>query len=137
MNNKAIDRLHNQMIHLRKAIEKAKTEGRNDIPKVIQWPRNCCAAAYPLLYLQELGYENIVKHVADTSNLDENRPDHLWLEIDGVIIDLTADQFDKSLPGVIVASKSDWHASLTEKPASAGWATHGYLDGYAKLKAYL
>lgn len=46
---------------------------------------------------------------------------HAWLEVDGLIVDITADQF--GLPPVIVAAASEWHSQLVEvsrRPWSVG-----------------
>lgn len=41
-----------------------------------------------------------------------NRRSHAWLEGEGLIVDITADQFDEVTERVIVAEHSDWHATF-------------------------
>lgn len=41
---------------------------------------------------------------------DDTDASHAWLEVGGFIVDITADQFGKE--PVIVAKRSDWHATL-------------------------
>lgn len=43
---------------------------------------------------------------------DNSRGSHAWLQLNGVIVDITADQFPDFNAKVIVTTKSDWHESL-------------------------
>lgn len=78
------------------------------------FPRGCCGPTSELLgrCLIELGFAN-VKYIA------AERPDHTgshaWIDVDGVIVDITADQFGE--PGVIVSRVSPWHAQWCTEPA--------------------
>ena len=40
------------------------------------------------------------------------RHSHAWLEADGVIVDITADQFPEVDDKIIVTSHSDWHGTF-------------------------
>ena len=42
----------------------------------------------------------------------KDRQTHAWLEMDGVIIDITADQFDDSSTGVMVTTDPTWHSQF-------------------------
>jgi len=39
---------------------------------------------------------------------------HAWLEADGVIIDITADQFPEMTEKVVVSTRSEWHATFEQ-----------------------
>jgi hypothetical protein len=39
---------------------------------------------------------------------------HVWLSIDGYNIDISADQFDKALPPVLITRSGGWHDSYAE-----------------------
>ena len=39
---------------------------------------------------------------------------HAWLELDGLIIDVTASQFDPELPEAFVSSDRTWHLRFTD-----------------------
>jgi hypothetical protein len=51
-----------------------------------------------------------------------NRPDgkdgkHEWLEVDGIIVDITSDQFEgRNRFAVVVSRNSSWHAELNGRP---------------------
>lgn len=40
------------------------------------------------------------------------RASHAWLEVSGMIVDVTADQFDQRLPRVIVTRDRTWHSQF-------------------------
>src|SRR5215467_5971474 len=40
---------------------------------------------------------------------------HAWLVADGVIVDITADQFDDMSERVIVAARSQWHETFEQE----------------------
>jgi hypothetical protein len=76
------------------------------------FPSGACADASLLLakYLQEKG-EGKAEYV---SGNDGNQT-HAWLELDGIIIDITADQFNRSIDPVIVSTNSTWHQSFEDR----------------------
>jgi hypothetical protein len=40
---------------------------------------------------------------------------HAWLRADGVIVDITADQFDDMPESIIVAPRSPWHGTFEQR----------------------
>ena len=109
---------------MRAALEEAKA----DLPgtNLKQFPKDCCDHASRLLLLHfedngvnVNGFEWIV---ADLTGDDLQR--HVWLESNGIIVDITADQFAGRYPiklePVIVARHSVWHAGLNVKRESPG-----------------
>lgn len=51
---------------------------------------------------------------ADGAPQHEQSRSHAWLERDGVIVDITADQFDEGLPPVLVVEVSVWHDAFAD-----------------------
>jgi hypothetical protein len=76
------------------------------------FPSGACADASLLLakYLQEKG-EGKAEYV---SGNDGNQT-HAWLELDSIIIDITADQFNRSIDPVIVSTNSTWHQRFEDR----------------------
>ena len=74
------------------------------------FPFGSCGDASILLaqYLIDEGFDTPT-YVSAQLNLRDRNPGHAWLELDGVIIDITADGFDPKAPEVIVAENSEWH----------------------------
>ena|SRR5215204_3097983 len=79
------------------------------------FPSGACADASLLLskYLQEKG-EGKAEYVSGT---DGNQT-HAWLELDGILIDITADQFNSSIDPVIVSTNSTWHERFEDRSRS-------------------
>ncbi len=78
------------------------------------FPNGACGDASYLLakYLEENGCGQF-DYV-----LGERRPDfqsHAWLEKDGQIIDITADQFDGVTEGILVTTDHKWHDQFEEE----------------------
>ncbi len=81
------------------------------------FPSECCHHACTLLgiFLFEHGVENLQKIVGDCP--DDANGQHLWIEVDGVIVDITAYQFAGILERVIVKRISKWHSALNGCPS--------------------
>jgi hypothetical protein len=89
----------------RRAIERSNP-ATSSLATLREFPRGACADASLLLakYLQVNGCGQSV------FVLGERRGDrHAWLQLEGVTVDITADQFDDQEAGVIVAAESPWH----------------------------
>ncbi len=115
MANKIVE-IEKLATHFRKAIERAD---RNKLPITFEkFPRGSCGDAVILLgaYLIDAGIAPL--KCVSTGNTDGS---HAWLESDGVVIDITADQFDASLLKVIVVQKSRWHEQFD-------CTVHNYAD---------
>ena len=76
------------------------------------FPRDCCdwASEILVLYLNEKSYRNmrLVTGCRTTGSIDT--PRHTWVEVDGIIVDVTAWQF-KDMKGkeITVSNESKWH----------------------------
>jgi hypothetical protein len=66
------------------------------------FPRGCCRDA-SLLLNEFLMSNNLPKSLYCSKEVGE-LPSHGWLELDGYIMDITADQFDHSIAKVLVTS---------------------------------
>jgi hypothetical protein len=79
------------------------------------FPAGSCGDATPLLgtyFIEEgLGTFTYVLGERAADNIN-GRHSHAWLEADGVIVDITADQFVENDQKVIVTGHSDWHATF-------------------------
>jgi hypothetical protein len=77
------------------------------------FPRGACGGAVDIM-----GQYVIETFGLDTKYVTGYLPDgssHAWIVVNGIIVDITADQFGED--PVIVTRKSDWHAKLrTESP---------------------
>ncbi|MCY1354258.1 hypothetical protein D9M68_393490 [compost metagenome] len=74
------------------------------------YPFSCCEFASLLLgrYLHE-EHDAIAINVV-TGELKENTDQrHIWLKIKTHNVDLTANQFDKALPEVLITRRGGWH----------------------------
>ncbi len=74
------------------------------------FPTGSCGSASRLLaqYLIDGGLDAPNYVVGDIVEPTKSRS-HAWLELDGVVIDITADGFDPDMPKVVVTKGSSWH----------------------------
>ncbi len=104
------------------------------------FPKQCCDVASLLLAyrLRDLGFQNIERCFG---YLDGES--HVWLQVNGWIIDITANQFPSVGDPVIVAriDHSPWHAKIRlqeREPAYSLPAVRGEYDrAYAWIKGWL
>ena len=93
----------------RRAIELSKDRlGRH----FNEFPRGCCGDASELLaaYLKDCG----LGEFSYVSGWDaQGELSHAWLELDGLVIDITADQFEGEYRATIVELYSDWHKKFS------------------------
>ncbi|HJV36723.1 hypothetical protein [Geomonas sp.] len=82
------------------------------LPTLRDFPRGACGDASLLLakYLQvqRCGLAHYV--LGGRAGLP-----HAWLQLHGFVVDITADQFDDQVAGVIVSADSSWHCSFHGK----------------------
>lgn len=93
----------------RAALDGQKTE--RVLPShMIRFPVCCCGVISELLgeYLSAAGVSST--YVVGTNP----SASHAWLEVDGLVVDLTADQFT-GRPPVFVDIKDDWYLDWTEQ----------------------
>ena len=99
---------YNQMVEectkFRLAVEECKDNIGIDWFK--DFPLGCCqdASLMLALYLHRKGFG-----VAELVSGSKGRNSHAWLELDGLIIDITADQFKEGKEKVIISKKSEFH----------------------------
>jgi hypothetical protein len=130
MTRAELDKLRRFVKRLRTAIDRARDEYEfpDDLPFINHWPRNCCDAPYLFLMLHELGHRGLTRKTADVSHYGDDFGKHVWIVLDEITIDITADQFPDVSDKVIVSRRSEWHDALTvmeERP----WA----LDSQEEL----
>lgn len=75
-----------------------------------RFPNGSCGDAALLLgrFLREHG-AGAVRYVLGTRRLGDSWSSHAWLNVDGLTVDITADQFDDMDEAVIAAAMSPWH----------------------------
>jgi hypothetical protein len=78
-----------------------------------EFPMGSCGDASLLLgkYLDEMGLGQF-----DYVCGELGRQSHAWLEKDGIIVDITADQFDGVVEEIIVTDNNDFHKDLRKIP---------------------
>jgi hypothetical protein len=94
------------------------------------FPRGSCGDATDLLgtYLRERGAGKFYYVLGEKhqSECDGGYLSHAWLERDGVITDITADQFPEISEPVIVTTDSPWHRTFTaRRPRNADFRAAG------------
>ena len=83
------------------------------------FPRGSCGDAAPLLgtYLIEQGLCEFQYMLGDYGKrTDINWSSHAWLQLDNLVVDITADQFPEITEKVIVQDFSKWHTKLNGVP---------------------
>lgn len=77
-----------------------------------RFPRGCCGDTASLLaaYFKDCGWESF-SYISGIRNADGIS--HAWLGKDELLIDITADQFDHSLPSVMVTHDWTWHRQFS------------------------
>ncbi len=86
-----------------------------------EFPMGSCGDASLLLgkYLDEMGLGQF-----DYVCGELGRQSHAWLEKDGIIVDITADQFDGVVEEIIVTDNNDFHKRFEED------SRHPYIDSF-------
>ena len=80
---------------------------------IADFPRGVCGAVCFLLghYLIENGFPGS-EYVNGFRAVD--RQSHAWIETDGVIVDITADQFLEIADGVVVSTDKSWYEQFSD-----------------------
>lgn len=117
--------------------ELEKQKGLDQLPSHLKnFPRGCCGVVSELLgdYLSlQLGLE--VNYVCG----EKDGGSHAWIECDGVVIDITSDQFE-GRPPVYIAAGDSWYSSWQEEsrhPAVHHPGAWTYREERAVLRAVL
>lgn len=142
MDNTAIVQL---AVAMRAAIEAIPISTLPDCMK--NFPQGCCGDTSLLLgaYLVDCGHEGFEYVCGERgSRADDTWTSHAWLVRDGLIVDITADQFSDAPRGVVVNAESVWHEqfAVTSKSVSDfrlwhGPGTHHLRSMYSELKPIL
>lgn len=109
-----VEKIRKYAIRLRAAIDRVKNEhpeGRK-LPFISHWPLNCCDSPFVFLMLYEMGYRGMIRKCASVSHYGKEFGKHVWIEVNGIDVDITADQFPDISDKVIVSRNSAWHSSL-------------------------
>ncbi|MEE2602551.1 MAG: hypothetical protein VX595_05740 [Pseudomonadota bacterium] len=105
---------------------------------ISQFPSGCCGDASQTLatYLHsELGIVCDYVH-GEKGGKNNEIGSHAWLEIEGIVIDITADQFNDrgyNLHNVYVGPKTDWYESFETSVTKDG--RHTSLSDKGSLEA--
>ncbi len=86
-----------------------------------EFPMGSCGDASLLLgkYIDEMGFGQF-----DYVCGEHGRQSHAWLEKDGIIVDITADQFVGVTEAIIVTDNNDFHKRFEED------SRHPYIDSF-------
>jgi hypothetical protein len=88
---------------------RAAIEADQDLPSPMAgFPSGACGDTSELLgqYLQDCGFGTWMYVMGFR---DSDSWTHAWLEADGVIVDITSDQFDDVTSAVVVTHDRQWH----------------------------
>jgi len=108
------ERLFREASRVRKAIEELPQELRPHNFDI--FPNGCCGDTCLILgiYLHEVCEFPVLDYVtgARRSRADNALMSHAWLQLDAVIVDITADQFRDGPGPVLVTESSLWHGEF-------------------------
>ena len=79
------------------------------------FPRGACGDASLILgaYLADNGFPHFVYVTGERGSHEAGTwSSHAWLEADGLVADITADQFQDAPSKIVVAASSPWHQCL-------------------------
>lgn len=80
-------------------------------PGFNNFPSGCCGDISDILaeYLRSKGVDSTEYVCGKTKNIAS----HAWIEVDGLVIDFTAQQFEGVNDPIIVSYPSQWHSKFT------------------------
>lgn len=98
-----------EVLQVARRVRAALESGDYARPGLRSFPRGACGDASRLLglYLEALGLGKWTYVQGEAGG--EMFATHAWLEQDGLIVDITADQFDDVTEAVIVTRDRGWH----------------------------
>lgn len=125
LDDSEIERARAAAVRFRRALE--TTTGLVSVG-LQAFPRGACGDAAVLVgqYLQDCG-QGTWTYMSG----DNGRGSHGWAQRDGVIVDITADQFGADLPAVVVTCDRTWHDQFRRTPGSGHPANLTGWDGPA------
>lgn len=121
----------------RRAIELTDRKG---MPTLEAFPRGSCGMASELLseHLAAAGFSEVEYVCGELFFPGGDWTSHAWLEWQGMIVDITCDQFDHGprVP-VFVASESEWHRSMEETARHKSYPIADVAFWYHRVKQSL
>jgi hypothetical protein len=123
--------IHEVAEKIRRAIDRTIYPDQNHFMR--GFPHRCCHHACKILAMYF--YDHTDLGIFEIVDGEFNEEPHQWLERDGVIVDISADQFG-DLPTAIVTRNSNWHAAFKRKPNDAPVDAE-MLDRFRRSEFYL
>lgn len=105
------------------------------------FPRGCCDDSSLLLaaYLHDQGFPGALRISGQSGGKRGELGTHVWLKLDGQIIDITGSQFeDYTQPDILIAEDDEFLSSfrIEPEPRLADFRQTSGLPGYDFHKAY-
>lgn len=131
------DRIRDCAARVRAALESLTPE---ELPIGLKsFPRGACGDACLILgaALRDGGLGNF-RYVCGLTHKDGGNESHAWLVGEGLIVDITADQFEDGMPAVYVETGSNWHERWgeVEEPGPADYRLWSGLTLHELHKVY-
>lgn len=80
------------------------------------FPRGCCKVG-SIFFLKWIGDRDGIRSGFGVANAargpEDSQQTHAWVEVEGYVVDITADQFSDFAQAVFVGRASDWHGAWT------------------------
>ena len=107
---------------------------RSDLPSLVDFPLGSCGDVAILLgqYLHDAGLGTWRYVSWERPRGDYGFESHGWIELHGVIADITADQFLEANEAVIVTPDSSWHNSFAIRDEPGHDALIDVYDDYTR-----
>ena len=119
--------LHELATAFRSALESAVFDAQHG--SLRDFPDRCCDHASILFAIHLLSEGHGPPRLVYASRGTEHERRHVWLIVDGFIVDLAADQFEgEGQPRVIVAEESEWHDEWTPVERDCRDFNEAYAD---------
>ena len=107
-----MDQLHLLVRNFRNAIERIPQAKFHTSLGCASFPSACCDDASQLLaaYLHDNNFGQAVRMDGTNGGFNRELNSHVWLVCAGLIIDITADQFERyGMPPVFIGASSEFH----------------------------
>lgn len=135
-----IDLVKRLATNVRMALESTK----DNLPfPMLGFPKGACGDASLLLgaFFADNGLPEFQYVCGERGAQDDGTwTSHAWLESEGLVVDITADQFEDAQEKVIVAYDSSWHSQFNGSSLGGsdfrGWSgpgTHHLYSAYAQI----
>jgi hypothetical protein len=105
-----------------------------------EFPHGSCGAVAEILgkYLGDCGLGDF-RYVSGWRHRpgEDRGRSHAWLRQDGVIVDITADQFGETYGPVVVTTDSSWHDAFGDQHENNAWDERTRMNRHAMLAMVL